>query len=114
MSENAWVNNDDVAKMTAALSAFRAYEWWFKTENPDPGEGCLSPLVLQNMKLGYENGSLYPTMHQFKNLLTTAIFYQQKCFSFAGTAINRANEKAGIDAGTHNDASQIVPAKSTL
>jgi hypothetical protein len=66
-------------KMVAALSAFRGQEWWFKTENPEPDRSCLSPLVLQNMKLGYEAGTIQPTMNQFKNLVHTAIYHQQKC-----------------------------------
>jgi hypothetical protein len=74
-----WVTTEDMKKMTAALSAFKGYEWWFKTENPEPDRRCLAPLVLQNMKIGYEAGTLEPTMNQFQNLLHTAIYYQQKC-----------------------------------
>lgn len=73
------VNQADIDKMTEALAAYRGYEWWFRTENPMPGSRCLSPLVLQNMKTGYEDGSIMPTIPQFKNLVTTAMFYQQKC-----------------------------------
>jgi hypothetical protein len=74
-----WVNTEDFERMMAALNAFRGYEWWFKTENPEPDRRCLAPLVLQNMKLGYEAGTLVPTMNQVQNLLHTAIFYQLKC-----------------------------------
>ena len=81
--------SDDVKRMIAALGAFRAYEWWFKTENPEPDSNCLSPLVLQNMKLAYENGTLDPTLAQFKNLLATAMFYQQKCRALTREAAHR-------------------------
>lgn len=74
-----FVTSDDVKKMIDALSAHRASEWWVRTENPEPESRCLSPLVLQNMKLGYESGTISPTMNQFKNLVATAIYYQQKC-----------------------------------
>jgi hypothetical protein len=80
---NGVVKSEDIDKMVAALAAFRGYEWWFQTENPNPESRCLSPLVLQNMKLGYENGTLEPSMMQFKNLLATAMFYQQKSRSAA-------------------------------
>lgn len=71
-------------KMIAALREYRAYEWWFRTENPEPGSRCLSPMVLQNMKLRYESGDLSPNLMQFENLLQTAIFYQQRCRQMHG------------------------------
>jgi hypothetical protein len=81
MSEplKSWVNPEDIKRMTEALNAFRAYEWWIQTENPTPEKRCLSPLVMQNMKLGLENGTLEPSMHQYKNLLATAMFFENKC-----------------------------------
>ncbi len=79
LSQYDWVKEEDVERMVRALHSFRGYDWWYQTENPKPEGHCLAPLVLQNMKLGYESGALAPTMSQFDNLLKTAIFYQRKC-----------------------------------
>lgn len=78
LSEYNWVKEEDVERMVRALNSFRGYDWWYQTENPKPESHCLAPLVLQNMKLGYESGDLVPTMSQFNNLLITAMFYQCK------------------------------------
>lgn len=91
------VKSEDIDKMVAALGAFRGYEWWMRTENPNPDSHCLAPLVLQNMKLGYENGTLEPTMSQFKNLLTTAMFYQQKCQTAAVAPADTDAAQSEID-----------------
>lgn len=64
--------------MVAALSAFRGDQWWFHEENVVGGGRCLAPLVLQNMMLQFQGGTLEPSMHKFKNLLETAIFYEAK------------------------------------
>jgi hypothetical protein len=64
--------------MVAALSAFRGDQWWFHEENVVGGGRSLAPLVLQNMMLQSECGTLEPSMHKFKNLLETAIFYEAK------------------------------------
>lgn len=64
--------------MVDALSAFRGDQWWFHEENVVGGGRCLAPLVLQNLMLQYQYGTLEPSMHKFKNLLETAIFYEAK------------------------------------
>lgn len=68
----------DVNKMVAALAAFRGDQWWFHEENVVGERRCLSPLVLQNMLLQFQYGTLEPSMHKFKNLLETAIYYEAK------------------------------------
>ncbi len=72
------VREEDIQKMVAALSAFRGDQWWFHEENVAGGGRCLAPLVLQNMMLQFQYGTLEPSMHKFKNLLETAIFYEAK------------------------------------
>lgn len=72
------VREEDVAKMIDALAAFRGDQWWFREENPVGGGRCLAPLVLQNMQLQLQAGTLEPNMHKFKNLLESAIFYEAK------------------------------------
>lgn len=72
------VREEDVTKMIAALGAFRGDQWWFHEENPVGGGRCLAPLVLQNMMMQLQNGTLEPNMHKFKNLLETAIYYEAK------------------------------------
>lgn len=70
---------EDIAKMTAALEAFRGYRWWFETESQGDKERLLAPMVMQNLKLGLESGTLIPTFAQFENLLETAIYYEMEC-----------------------------------
>jgi hypothetical protein len=72
------VREEDVQKMIAALSAFRGDQWWFHEENVVGGGRCLAPLVLQNMMLQLQCGTMEPSMHKFKNLLETALFYEAK------------------------------------
>lgn len=72
------VREEDIQKMAAALSAFRGDQWWFHEENIVGGGRCLAPLVLQNMMLQFQYGTLEPSIHKFKNLLETAIFYEAK------------------------------------
>ncbi|TLX16231.1 hypothetical protein [Rhizobium sp. MHM7A] len=79
------VREEDVQKMVAALSAFRGDQWWFHEENVVGGGRCLAPLVLQNMMLQFQYGTLEPSMHKFKNLLETAIFYEAKARELQGT-----------------------------
>lgn len=71
--------------MVAALSAFRGDQWWFHEENVVGGGRCLAPLVLQNMMLQFQYGTLEPSMHKFKNLLETALFYEAKARELQGT-----------------------------
>lgn len=75
------VREEDLQRMIAALSAFRGDQWWFKEENPVGGGRCLAPLVLQNIKLKLDSGTLEPSMNQYKNLLESAIYYEAKARS---------------------------------
>lgn len=71
-----WVREDDIAKMTAALEAFRGSEWWFQTENSETTlRNTLSPVVMQNMKLQLQTGTLDLSVNKFKNALDSAILY---------------------------------------
>lgn len=72
------INTADLKKMVSALKAHRGHSWWFDTENENGESTALSPLVLQNMKLGFESGSIEPNMNQVMNILKTAIYYQRK------------------------------------
>jgi hypothetical protein len=78
------VREEDVQKMVAALAAFRGDQWWFHEENVVGGGRSLAPLVLQNMMLQFQYGTLEPSMHKFKNLLETAIFYEAKARELQG------------------------------
>lgn len=66
------VDEKDVQKMVNALSQFKGSEWWYGDFKKD----CLSPLVMHNMKLGFEDGTLTPSMIQMNNLLKTALYYE--------------------------------------
>lgn len=74
--QKPWVKQEDIDKMTAALENFRGAEWWFQTENSDLlPRAALSPMVLQNMKLQFEAGTLELNVNKFKNALNSAILY---------------------------------------
>lgn len=74
--QKLWVKQEDIEKMTSALENFRGAEWWFQTENSDLlVRTALSPLVLQNMSLQFEAGTLELNVHKFKNVLNSAILY---------------------------------------
>ncbi|MTH95226.1 hypothetical protein [Roseibium sp. RKSG952] len=77
LEDNPSIRPDDLRKMINALSAHRGQKWWFETENEDGEKGCLSPMVLNNIKLQLDAGSLIPSMMQFENLLRTAMHYQR-------------------------------------
>lgn len=70
------VSQKDIDKMVAALENFRGAEWWFQTESSNLlVRDTLSPMVLQNMKLQFEAGTLELNVHKFKNALNSAILY---------------------------------------
>jgi hypothetical protein len=78
------VREEDIKKMVAALSAYRGDQWWFHEENEVGGGRCLAPLVLQNMNLQFQYGTLEPNMNKFKNLLESAIYYEAKARELQG------------------------------
>jgi hypothetical protein len=73
--------------MVGALAAFRGDQWWFREENTVGGGRCLAPLVLQNMLLQLQNGTLEPNMHKFKNLLESAIYYEAQARALQGQIV---------------------------
>jgi len=73
--QKPWVKQEDIEKMTAALENFRGAEWWFQTENSEISSNALSPLVMQNMTLQFEAGTLELNVNKFKNALNSAILY---------------------------------------
>jgi hypothetical protein len=75
LEDKPWVKLEDLEKMINALSAYRGGDWWYETENDNGARRCLSPMVLQNMHLGLEAGTLVPSVNQYRNLLTTAMHY---------------------------------------
>lgn len=84
-SEHGLVREEDVQRMVAALEAFRGDRWWFDTETQElDNSRCLAPLVMQNMLLKLQAGTLDVSLKQVENILKTAIFYERKCREIGG------------------------------
>ncbi|MFS4583727.1 hypothetical protein [Phaeobacter sp. C3_T13_0] len=90
--ENPTIQPSALRDMVNALASHRRSDWWFRTENEVGSKNCLSPMVLQNIKLKLEAGRLDPSMRQFKNILNSAIHYQRMASTETPTQPRNAPE----------------------